>query len=163
MADTPTQSLADSLRSKRERLTEEIEPRTFELPGYGKELQVKYRPLKREERKEILSAVLRLAQAGEDRSAENGFCRTLARACVGFYTERDGETVLLNKAEDLGDDPIGWGDERLAKLFGMEVDGKPRAREVIEYVLGNDDHLEEHHNEVSRWMERGAIEADADF
>ena len=91
-------------------------------------------------------------------------CSTLARACLGFYTERDGETVLLNEAEDLGEDVILWGDERLATLFDMEVAGKLRARNVIEYVLGQDDDiLEAHHNQVSSWMERSTEAINEDF
>jgi len=162
MADTP--SLADSLRAKRERLTEELEPKLFEVPGYGSELQVKYRPLSRDERKKIESSVLRAARNGEDRAAERGMCRTLGTACLAFYTMRDGELKLLNEAEGLGEDAIVWGDRRLAELFGMEIEGEVVTRQIVEYVLGNDDDvLEEHCAEVVRWMERGRIEADADF
>lgn len=163
MTDTPTtQSLADSLRQSRERLTEEREPRLFELPGYGKDLQVKYRVLSRAEKKESMKLVFTQAQAREERAAEKGMCSTLAKACVGFYTERDGKVVPLNEAEGLGDELIRWGDARLVELFAMNKD-EPRAREVIEYVLPDDDVLELHHNEVSGWMERVLGADDEDF
>jgi hypothetical protein len=157
-------SLRDSLLATRNRLTEEREPKVFELPGYGKDLQVKYRVLTRQERKEALGGVVKLAQAGEERAAERGMCSTLAKACVGFYTEQDGKTVSLNEAEGLGEDLIRWGDERLAELFGMDVSaGSLRAREVIEYVLGTDDILELHHGQIDRWMDQVLKADDEDF
>lgn len=161
MADNP--SLSDSLLELRARIGKERKPKLFELPVYGKALQAKYRVLSRGERKETLKEVFRLAQAGEKRTAERGYCMTLSRACVGLYTEENGETVSLNEAWDLGDEPILWGDERLAERLGMEKP-KPRAREIIEFVFNSDDDaLEEHHNEVSRWMEQSWEADDSDF
>lgn len=157
-------SLRDQLVQTRNQLTKEREPKVFELPGYGKDLQVKYRVLTRQERREVMGQVVKLAQAGESRPAERGMCSTLAKACVGFYTERDGKLVSLNEAEALGDDPIHWGDERLAELFGMDTTaGSLRAREVIEYVLGTDDILEIHHGQVDRWLDQVLEADDEDF
>src|SRR6185312_3798250 len=113
-------SLAAELRADRERLTEEREPHIFDVPGYGEKLAVKYRVLKHEEIKEIQGGIARRAAAGEENAVLIGFCQTLARACVGLYTKRDGEYVALQEAEDLGADPIRWGDERLAGVFGLE-------------------------------------------
>lgn len=161
MADTP--SLVDALLQMRDKIGKEREPKLFELPVYGKALQAKYRALSREERKEAQKFVFKLVQAGEKRPAEFGYCKTLALGCVGLYTDEDGEAVPVNVAWELGDDPIRWGDERLARQFKMQ-EASPNAREIIEWVFnGDDDALEEHHNEVSRWMEQSWEADDSDF
>lgn len=163
MADTATLSLRDELLADRDRITADREPKLFELPGYGEKLQVKYRPLTREERKEITSAIFKHAQAGEERNAERGMASTLAKTCVGFYTDRGAGVVPLNEAEGLGDDLIHWGDERLAGLFDFTPTSGSKARETIEYVLGTDDVLELHHNQVTNWMGQIGGVDDADF
>jgi hypothetical protein len=163
MADTATTSLRDELLADRDKITAEREPKLFELPGYGEKLQVKYRPLAREERKEITAAIFKHAQAGEERNAERGMASTLAKTCVGFYTDRGDGVVPLNEAEGLGDDLIHWGDERLAGLFDFTPTTGSKARETIEYVLGNDDVLELHHNQVTNWMGQIGGVDDADF
>lgn len=157
MADTP--SPVDDLLHMREKIGREREPKLFDLPVYGKALQAKYRVLSRTERKEAQGFVFKLVKAGEERPVEIGYCKTLALACVGIFTE--GKPV--NKAWGLGDEPVLWGDPRLAAQFKMG-NASPNAREIIEYVFnGDDDALEEHHNEVSRWMEQSWETDDSDF
>jgi hypothetical protein len=157
MADTP--SSIDQLLKLRSEIGKEREPKLFDLPVYGSALQAKYRVLSREERKDAQKQVFRMAQAGEDRVVERGYSITLTRACIGIYT--DG--VPVEKAWDLGDEPVIWGDDRLAGQLGMDKPS-PRAREVIEFVFNDDDDaLEAHHNEVTRWMEQSWETDDADF
>lgn len=157
MADT---SNIDALLEMRAKIGREREPRLFDLPGFGNKLQAKYRVLSRQERKDAQKQVWKMAQAGEERFAERGFCLTLARACVGLYTE---DEPLNDAWEDFGEEPVIWGNEQFARKLGMDTPN-PRAREVIEYVFNRDDDaLEEHHNEVSRWMEQSWESDDADF
>lgn len=172
MADTaeldpaPTQApscIADDLVAQRDELTKEIEPKTFDLPGYGPKLQVKYNVFERTATKESRGLTFRLAQAGEENADIIGMCKALALACVAFYQEVDGESVLLNEARGLGDEPIRWGDRRLADLLGIETDDKLKARAVIEGVLPKPELIEIHHSEVAGWSDRALARIDADF
>lgn len=168
MGDTPTNaaaptSIAEDLVAAREKLSEEREPKIFDLPGYGSKLQVKYRVPTRTETKEAKGLVFKLASAGEENADIVGMCKLLSICCVAFYEEKDGESVLLNESRGLGDAPIRWGDERLATLLGIEVDGKLRARFVIEEVLATPERIEIHHNQVTNWADRALEADDADF
>ena len=156
-------SIAEDLIAARERMSEEREPKIFDLPGYGSKLQVKYRVPTREETKEAKGLVFKLASAGEENADIVGMCKTLAVACLGFYEEVDGESVLLNETRKVGDAPIRWGDDRLAELLGIEVDGKVRARKMIEEVLVTPERIEIHHNRVTNWADRALEADDADF
>jgi hypothetical protein len=158
------QSLAEDLIAKRESLSEKREPKIFDLPGYGSALQVKYRVLTRTESKEARGLVFKLAQVGEENADIIGMCKALSLACVAFYQEKDGESVLLNEARGLGDDPIRWGDKRLVGLLALDVDlTKLRAREVIEAILVKPELIEIHHNQVTNWSDRALEADDADF
>jgi hypothetical protein len=165
MADIP--SLKDSLRSKRDQLSEEREPKLFEVPGYGAELQAKYRVLTPSEEADLEKQRFRMVQAEDENAAEVFRCGTLARACVGIFTEVEGAVVPLNEAEDLGDDPIHWGDPRLIELFGLEVDGTVKARTMIEQIIGagpeGEKRVRAHFLDVAHWLDQGQEAADADF
>lgn len=156
-------SIAEDLVAQRDRLSEEREPKIFDLPGYGSKLQVKYRVLTRQESKECKGVVFKLAAAGEENADIIGMCKTLAIACVAFYEEVDGESVLLNESRDLGEGPIRWGDERLAQLLDVEIEGRLKARSVIEGVLVKPELIEIHHNQVTNWSDRALEADDADF
>jgi hypothetical protein len=156
-------SIAEDLVAARDALTEEVEPKTFDLPGYGPKLQVKYNVFERTDTKESRGLTFRLAQAGEENADIIGMCKALTLACVAFYEEVDGESVLLNETRSLGDDPIRWGDERLANLLGIETGPKLKARDVMEGVLPKPELIEIHHSEVSGWSDRALARLDADF
>jgi hypothetical protein len=156
-------SIAEDLVAKREQLSKEREPKIFDLPGYGSALQVKYRVPTRTEAKEAKGLVFKLASAGEENADIVGMCKLLSLACVAFFEEKDGESVLLNESRGLGDAPIRWGDQRLADLLGIEVEGKLRARFLIEEVLATPERIEIHHNQVTNWADRALEADDADF
>ena len=163
-ADAPAPaSIAEDLIATRDELTKEVEPKIFDLPGYGPKLQVKYNVFERTATKESRGLTFRLAQAGEENADIIGMCKALTLACVAFYEEVDGKSVLLNESRGLGDDPVRWGDERLAALLGIEIDGKLKARTVIEGVLPKAELIEIHHSEVSGWSDRALARLDADF
>lgn len=157
------QSIAEDLVATREELVKDVEPKIFDLPGYGPKLQVKYNAFERNATKESRGLTFRLAQAGEENADIIGMCKGLALACVAFYQEVDGESVLLNEARGLGDEPIRWGDRRLANLLGIETDDNLRARQVIEGVLPKPELIEIHHSEVAGWSDRALARIDADF
>jgi hypothetical protein len=169
MGDTPTidsapTCIAEDLVAKREKLTEEREPKIFDLPGYGSALQAKYRVPTRAETKEAKGLVFKLASAGEENADIVGMCKLLSLTCVAFYEEEeDGESVLLNESRSLGDSPIRWGDQRLADLLAIEVEGKLMARYVIEQILGTPERIEIHHNQVTNWADRALEADDRDF
>lgn len=167
MGDTPTNpapsSIAEDLVAAREKLSEERAPKIFDLPGYGSKLQAKYRVPTRAETKEAKGLVFKLASAGEESADIIGMCKLLSLTCVAFYEEKDGESVLLNVSRELGDAPIRWGDQRLADLLAIEVDGKILARHVIEQVLATPERIEIHHNQVANWSDRALEADDADF
>jgi hypothetical protein len=161
-APAPT-SIAEDLVAKREELTKEREPKIFDLPGYGSALQVKYRVPTRAETKEAKGLVFKLASAGEENADIVGMCKLLSLTCVAFYEEHNGESVLLNESRGLDDAPIRWGDQRLADLLAIEIDGKLKARHVIEGVLATPERIEIHHNQVTNWADRALEADDADF
>lgn len=165
MADIP--SLAESLRNAREQLSEEREPKLFEVPGYGSKLQAKYRVLRPSEETDLEKQRFRMMQAEDDSAVDVFRCATLARACVGLYTEVDGNAVPLNEAEGLGDDPIHWGDERLAKVFGLELDDSVKARTMIEEIVGagpeGEKRVRAHFLAVAQWLDQGQEASDEDF
>ena len=172
MPDAAPASIADDLIAKREALTQTREPKIFDLPGYGSALQAKYRAPERDEVKEAKGLVFKLASAGEENADIVGMCKLLSLTCVAFYEERDGKSVLLNESRGLGDAPIRWGDERLANLLKIEIDGKVRARRIIEEVLAPLDpetgkrsleRIEIHHSVVTNWADRALEADDADF
>lgn len=155
--------IAEDLVATRDELVKEVEPKIFDLPGYGPKLQVKYDAFGRTATKESRALTFRLAQAGEENADIIGMCKGLALACVAFYQEVDGKSVLLNEARDLGDEPIRWGDQRLADLLGIETGKDLKARQVIEGVLPNPELIEIHHSEVTGWSDRALARIDADF
>jgi hypothetical protein len=160
-------SLRDSLRNVREQLSEEREPKLFDVPGYGSKLQAKYRVLKPSEEADLDKQRFKMLRAEDDDAPEWFKCATLARACVGLYSEVDSKVVPLNEAEDLGEDMIHWGDERLAKFFGIELDGPVTARTMIEEIVGagpeGDKRVREHFLTVAGWLDQGQEAADEDF
>lgn len=170
-AEQAPQSIAEDLVAVREGLSEEREPKIFDLPGYGSKLQAKYRVPTREETKEAKGLVFKLASAGEENADIIGMCKLLSLTCVAFYEEIDGESVLLNQSRDRGDALIRWGDERLAALLAIDID-KIKARKMIEEVLAPVDpesgtrsleRIEIHHNQVTNWADRALEAGDRDF
>jgi hypothetical protein len=165
MADIP--SLAESLRTARDQLSEEREPKLFEVPGYGSKLQAKYRVLKPSEETDLEKMRFKMVQAEDDNALESFRCATLARACVGLFTEVDDKVVPLNEAEDLGDDPIHWGDERLAGVFGLDLEPPIKARTMIEQVVGagpeGEKRVRAHFLAVAQWLDQGQEASDEDF
>lgn len=162
--DLAPSSIASELSSIREGLQAEHAPETFELPGYGKRLQARYRVLSYDEVSEIGNRVAEQARAGEEDLALLAMCDTLISACVGFYTERDGQLVALQETDPaLGDAPIRWGDRRLADLVGLELEEPARAREILRGVIPDGLLIVDHHNRVSLWMQRAREEIDRDF
>ena len=155
--------IAEDLVATRDELVKEVEPKIFDLPGYGPKLQVKYNVFGRTATKESRGLTFRLAQAGEENADIIGMCKSLSLACVAFYEEKDGESILLNVARGLGEEPIRWGDRRLADLLGIEADDKLRARQIIEGVLPKPELIEIHHSEVTSWSDRALARIDADF
>jgi hypothetical protein len=160
-------SLADELAATREKLSEERKPKLFELPGYGPKLQVKYKVVDYDSVNEIGDKVGEQIRSEQiDDAVLAGLSDTLVAACVGFYTEVDGEVVPLEEAEGLGEGPIRWGDARLWSLLRLEAaEGETlRVRAAIRGILGNDKMLVvEHGQDVTRWMERARRQVDADF
>lgn len=165
-APKPT-SLGDELAATREKLAEEREPKLFELPGYGPKLQVKYRVVDYDSVNEIGDKVGEQIRSEQiDDAVLAGLSDTLVAACVGFYTEVDGKVIPLEEAEDLGEGPIRWGDQRLWDLLRLKAqEGETlRVRAAIRGVLGGDKMLVvEHAQDVTRWMERARRQVDTDF
>lgn len=160
-------SLRDSLRNVREQLSEEREPKLFEVPGYGSKLQAKYRVLTPDEEAELDKTRFKMLRAEDDDAPEWFKCATLARACIGIYSEADGKVVPLNEAEGLGEDMIRWGDERLTQVFGLELDGPATARTMIEEIVGagpeGDKRVRAHFLAVAGWLDQGQEAADEVF
>jgi hypothetical protein len=160
-------SIRDELREVREKLKAERKPKMFELPGYGKGLQVKYKVVGYDEVNKIGDKIAEQVRSEQiDDSLLAGLSDTLVAACVGFYTERDGEVVALEEAEGLEGGAIRWGDERLVEILGLEPQPgeKLRVRAIIRQVLGDDKMLViEHAQDVTRWMERARRQVDTDF
>src|SRR5690348_6751021 len=90
------QSIAEDLVATRDELKKTVEPKIFDLPGYGSKLQVKYKAFERTATKESRGLTFRLAQAGEENADIIGMCKALSLACIAFYEEVDGASVLLN-------------------------------------------------------------------
>jgi hypothetical protein len=160
-------SLADELAATREKLAEERKPKLFELPGYGPDLQVKYKVVDYDSVNEIGDKVGEQIRSEQiDDAVLAGLSDTLVAACVGFYTEVDGEVVPLEEAAQLGEGPICWGDSRLWSLLRLETqEGETlRVRAAIRKILGDDKMLVvEHAQDVTRWMERARRQVDTDF
>jgi len=165
-APKPT-SLADELAGIRRALAGERKPKLFELPGYGPKLQVKYKIVDYDSVNEIGDKVGEQVRSEQiDDAMLAGLSDTLVAACVGFYTEVDGEVVPLEQAENLEGGPIRWGDDRLVALLRLEPHAGEtlRVRAIIRGVLGDDKMLVvEHAQDVTNWMERSRRQVDTDF
>jgi hypothetical protein len=171
--DAPT-STAEDLVAIREAIKDGAEPKLFELPGYGKRLQVKYRVIDADEVDAIFEKIAEQVKAEQvDNPMSAGLTDTIIAACVGFYSERtverDGEavteTVPLQEKYGLEGGPVRWGDKRLWKLLRIAEEGETlRVRDAVCRVLGEDRMLVlEHAQDVSRWMERARRAVKADF
>jgi hypothetical protein len=168
-------SLGEDLVAIRTAMIEGAEPKMFELPGYGKKLQVKYRVIEADEVDEIGEKVAEQVRAEQvDNPMLVGLTDTIVTACVGFYSERtvkgDGEevteTVPLEEKYGLSGGPVRWGDKRLWELLRLETDtGEAlRVREAVRKILGDDRMLVlEHAQDVARWMERARRSVKTDF
>lgn len=171
---SPT-SIADELVTIREAIKKGAEPELFELPGYGKQLQVKYRVIDADEVDQIGEKVAEQVRSQQvDNPMLAGLTDTIVAACVGFYSERkverDGkeitETVPLEEKYNLPGGPVRWGDKRLWDLLRIEADqGETlRVRAAIRKILGDDRMLVlEHGQDVARWMERARRSVKTDF
>jgi len=162
----PAKSLADELREVREGLKRDRKPKEIPLPGYGDKLIPMYRVIDYDEIGEIGEKAAAAVSANEDEDAGLfAMCSTLITACVGFYTKRDGKLVPLEDAEPgMEGGPIRWGDPRLAKFVGYEIDTNDyKASEILREVLPDKALIVRHHNRVTNWMERAREEVEADF
>jgi len=165
--DVSPKSLGDELVATRERIKEGAKPKLFELPNYGRKLMVEYRVVDYDEASEVgenVTAQVRSEQIDDAMYA--GLVDTLARACVGFFTERDGQTVPLEEAAKLEGGAIRWGDDRLVSLLRLQASAgeKLTTRQIILQAFGDDKLLVlDHAQEVTRWMERARRSIGSDF
>lgn len=150
------QSIEEELRAVHAGLVADRKPEVFELPGYGRKLQVEYRVLSSDESDEIGE---KIAAEIRDGKLENpmfyGQIDSLIKSCTRFYTEVDGERVPLEVS--------GWGDERLAAKVGIQVPEPVTARRILRLVMVDDRLVAEHAQEVAVWMTRALREVQTDF
>jgi hypothetical protein len=157
-------SIEDEIRAIHAELQAEKPPETFELPGYGKRLQVKYRVLSSDEQDEIGKKIAE--QVAAEQITEPlfmGYIDNLIAACVGFYFEEDGELRPLEERPGYEGGPVRWGDERLARFVGLAEPDTMRARHIVRGVLADDRLVLEHGQAVTTWMTRALRKIQADF
>lgn len=162
----PAKSLADELAEMREGLKRGKKPKEIPLPGYGDKLIAQYRVVDVDEIEEIGVKAARELRADEDADVGTlAMSDTLIAACTGFFTKRDGKLIPLEDSEPgFEGGPIRWGDPRLAKFVGYEIDpNNYSAREILREVLTDKALIIRHHNRVTNWMERAREEVEADF
>ena len=166
---------ADDLVAIRQAIKKGAEPKRFELPGYGPRLQVEYRVIDADEVDEVFEKLAAQVKAKKvDRPMVAGLVDTMIAACVGFYSERtvdrDGdtvtETVPFEEKYGLSGGPVRWGDPRLWEALRLEVEPGETltVRQAIEQIFGDDRMLvQEHAQEVARWMEDARRSVKTDF
>lgn len=139
-------SLADRLRTKRKQAIEDTHA-DLPIPGYDRELWVRYRVLDSNEMARIGKNVKRQAKKEEDRLLLSAV-DTLITACEGFFQSMD------RTAESL--EPIVHNehqlkyDEDLADFLGFTAGS---ARQVVMGVFAeNDPQVIQHSVIVQRWM-----------
>lgn len=164
---TGPKSLEDELRAVHAGLTRERKPETFELPGFGRRLQVEYRVLSSDEQDEVAERVAEQSKDGQvDTPFFTALVDNLIKACVCFKTETDGAVIRLRRDDDPEDAAvIRWGDKRLAAMFKIDgPDGKdPSARQIMCQLLGDDRLVMEHGQAVMLWMKESLREVQTDF
>ncbi len=140
-AATPLDRIKGRLEELRQERHTEID-----IPGYGGELVVRYRPVKWEALREIAR---RVEQSKSPRRELDGQASTLIDACQEVLIRVDGKLEPIDPAEV---HPVRF-DQRLAALLDFEAES---AREVLYGTFNNDLAVVTVHNELAEWM------ADAD-
>jgi hypothetical protein len=154
----------ERLKELRRKMGEERPPLELAIPGYNDELVARYRVLDYDEMERLQRRGGKMAQA-QDREAQLKVTMdSIAAACVGmFVRQEDGALKPMNECPsdlDLGDEPIRY-DERLAKVLGIDSQGKVRVliREMFPTELSIIGHLER----IDAWMSGVSESDDEDF
>lgn len=137
-ADTGGSSLAGRIRARKAALEADRE-RVFALPGYEGVLEAEYRRLEKDELDEVL----------EDQSIEDvdeRYAQFLIDALIGIYgLKEDGTRSPLEHGR-----PLTW--ETAARLANPDAQLSSARSAVLEIFDGNDHELQDHGDEVYRWM-----------
>lgn len=160
-----TLSIEEELRATRTKLKAKRKPKKFKLPGYDK-LQMEYAVIDYESIKdngEKVAEQLRSEQI--DDPLLMGMCDTLIQSAVCAYVEVDGQLRPLHELPGYEGGPVRWGDERIARMVGLDKEemGALRGRHIVRGVIADDALVVEHGQDVSRWIERARRNVNSDF